>query len=229
MYIDFHTHKRRHLNDPQILEVISVHPGKHHADGFFTIGYHPWWTESVPASAEKAQIASLMKSDPGCLAVGECGLDSLKGPSSVIQEEVFRSQILLANDLGVPVIVHCVRAYNRLLEIRREIGKTDWVVHGFMRNKTLARQLLEQGIYLSMAPYDGMTERFRETIAYCPSERLFLETDSDPNSDIRTRYTIAAMVRNIDIETLQDTILNNFKYFFRWKEQARPGWSVQNY
>jgi TatD DNase family protein len=228
MYIDFHTHKQRNKGDHDVIEVVSVHPEKHHINGYFTLGYHPWWTQVVPDAFAMEEIRSFILSDPACLAVGECGMDKLKGPSLDIQESIFRSQVLLANSMNVPVIVHCVRAFDRLLSIRKEIGKTDWVVHGFMRNKILARHLIDQGIYLSMAPYEKMAVSFRETLAYCPSDRFFLETDSDPVLNIRSVYRISAEIRHTDTEALQMQLLNNFKYFFRWKDLSLPGWSAQN-
>lgn len=228
MYIDFHTHKQRHKGEHDVIEVVSVHPEKHHTDGYFTIGLHPWWTNAVPDTLEMEHIRSLLFSDPACLAVGECGLDNLKGPALNLQESIFRSQVLLANSMNVPVIVHCVRAFDRLLGIRKEIGKTDWVVHGFMRNKILAAHLIDHGIYLSMAPFEKMTESFRETMAFCPSDRFFLETDSDPLKNIRSVYNICAEIRHTDTETLQLQLLNNFKHFFRWKDLFLHGWNAQN-
>jgi TatD DNase family protein len=229
MYIDFHTHKQRHKGEQDVIEVVSVHPEKHHTDGYFTMGHHPWWTIAVPDTHAMEQICSLLVSDPACLAVGECGLDSLKGPDLDLQESIFRSQVLLANSMNVPVIVHCVRAFDRLLRFRKEIGKTDWVVHGFMRNKILAGQLIDQGIYLSMAPFEKMAVSFRETLAYCPSDRFFLETDSDPLLNIRSVYRISAEIRHTDTEALQMQLLNNFKYFFRWKDLSLHGWNAQSY
>ncbi|MBK9253870.1 MAG: TatD family hydrolase [Saprospiraceae bacterium] len=226
-FIDFHTHKRRFSN-PEVIEIVSVHPGKHHTDSWFTIGYHPWWTEEALNSAQTDVIKNSFSEHKFCLGVGECGLDKLKGPDLGVQEEILRSHILMANESEVPVIIHCVRAFQRLLQIRKEMGKTDWAVHGFVRNKVLAGQLLDAGFYLSVAPHDKMSDNFTEMIKYIPADRLFLETDSHPDMNILENYKKASLLRKCEVEDLKSQIFENLKVFFKWKKVPPNGWSALN-
>lgn len=217
-YLDFHTH-RMLFKDAEVLEIISIHPGRNRDAMLFTMGYHPWWTEQRLSDKAMICLSDAWQQSTDCLALGECGLDSLKGPDLQQQEVIFRQQVELANKLQSPVIIHCVRSFDRLLRIKRELGQTPWAVHGFVRNKVLAGQLLDQGIYLSVAPHANMHVRMQEMLAYIPIDRLFLESDSDYSLSILERYRIFAQLRTMPEEELKVRLLRNAKTFFgsRWK------------
>ena len=113
LYIDFHTH---HL--PTENDVVAV------VDGRDTWGIHPWRAYSQHLPDERGESKSFpLREDLGeasrCLAIGECGLDALRGASMERQEEVFLHHIALSERLGKPPIVHCVKALDRLLRLRR--------------------------------------------------------------------------------------------------------------
>ena len=186
------------------------------------MGFHPWWTEEL---LNREQINTLQQKyvqDPFCLGIGECGLDKLKGIDLERQEEIFIQQIMVANLLGAPVIVHCVRAYDRVIRLKKSLAMTPWVIHGFVRNKVLAKQLLDADILMSLAPSSIMANSFEETLKYIPLNSLFLETDSDFRHNIMERYEIMATIRKIEIHHLKEQIFINFKIFFseKWKYQT---------
>jgi TatD DNase family protein len=216
MYIDFHTHKPLFSPDSNVLEIISMHKAVKYEKEYFTVGHHPWWTES-PLSEEDIQNLEILLSDKFCLGIGECGLDKLKGASKEIQEEVFYQHIMLANKHNVPLIIHCVRQYDQVINFRKKYGKTPWVIHGFRRNKQLAKSLIDQGIMVSVSPFENMNESFVDMLKYLPSESYFLETDSEYTLNIMKRYQIMATLRNIDLEELKEQMMENFKMFFYWK------------
>jgi TatD DNase family protein len=215
--IDFHTHSRREENE--IIEVISLHPGKIKDKKYYTIGYHPWWTVDILNEAELAILKNSFLYDTFCLGLGEFGLDNLKGLDMDLQEEIFVQQITLANEVEAPVVVHCVRAFDRLLRLKQTKGQTSWVVHGFVRNKTLAKQVLDKGIYLSLAPHGKMNPVFEEMLKYVPLDRIFIETDSETSFNILERYRIFAALRNLAIEEIEEQLYTNFKHFYssKWK------------
>jgi TatD DNase family protein len=213
--IDFHTHSKREINN--IVEVISVHPGLKETDTWHTMGYHPWWTTQPLTDEALDVLYQQYKIQPNCLGIGECGLDKLKGVALNIQEVIFQQHIELANQLHAPLIVHCVRAYDRLLILHKKFAKTPWVIHGYMRNFTLAQTLLQAGIYLSVAPAAQLTSVFKETLHHLPLEKTFLETDSETSLNISQRYAIFAALRQIELPELQEQLFSNFKTFFAWK------------
>ncbi|MBK9737747.1 MAG: TatD family hydrolase [Saprospiraceae bacterium] len=210
------------------MEVISLHEGQQKEYEFYTIGCHPWWTEKILAENQLELIKSKFLNDPFCLGIGECGLDSLKGPNLDLQELIFIQHIQLANLLGAPVIIHCVRAFDRLIKLRKKMGETPWVVHGFLRNKILAAQLIEAGCYLSLAPTKLMTNTFRDTLLYLPLDRVFIETDGDSSTSILERYRIFCELRNLKLVDLSAQIFMNFKNFYKEKWKYHHGWKEPN-
>ncbi len=225
-FIDFHNHNIWHSDD--VIEVVSVHDSQVKKRVYYTVGYHPWWTEDLLSEKNLDMMRSSYISDPYCLGLGEFGLDSLKGPGLDIQEENFRKQIRIANEVSSPVVIHCVRAYDRIIRLRKELGKTDWVIHGFVRNKILARQLIDAGFYLSVAPCERMKLVFEEMLAYVPMDRIFIETDSEFTLNIQQRYTIFAQIREVDVTTLKMQLFDNFKTFYTFKWAYLTGLKEQN-
>ena len=217
MYIDFHTHKPIYSNDPQVIEIISAHKNVKYENEFYTIGHHPWWTEKALDNDEINNLQQNLK-NKFCLGIGECGLDKLKGVSKEIQEEVFYQQIQVANENNVPLIIHCVRQYDQILHFRKQYGKTSWVIHGFRRIQQLAKSLLDQGIKMSVSPFENMNQSFKEMLEYIPLEGFFIETDSNYSLNIKERYAIMATLKKVDEEHLQEIMIENLTTFFKWKE-----------
>lgn len=213
MYIDFHTHKPIYNNNPDILEVISMHKNVKYEKEYFTVGHHPWWTER-PLSEHDLQNLETLLLDKFCLGIGESGLDKLKGASKEIQEEVFYQHIMLANKHDVPLIIHCVRQYDQVINFRKKYGKTPWVIHGFRRNIQLVKSLIDQGIMVSVSPFERMNESFVEMLKFLPSDSYFVETDSEYSLNIIQRYQIIADLKAIDLEDLKAQMVENFNSFF---------------
>ena len=221
-FIDFHTHSQIQDGD-DVLEVVSIHPDKYKHATYYTIGYHPWWTLNILDDTQINIMRMHYLQNANCLGLGEFGLDKIKGNNLDVQEEIVIQQLLLANELNAPVVLHCVRAFDRLLRLAKNYKQTPWVVHGFVRNKTLAQQVIDAGIYLSIAPHNQMTATMQEMLAYLPEDRMFLETDSDFTLTIQQRYAIFADIKGLEISTIQTVLFENFKKFFSEKWQYHIG------
>lgn len=206
-YLDFHTHRNTFQED--VFEILSWHPDKPKPQGFFTVGYHPWWTKAPLNENERKFLYEQYQTDPHCCAIGECGLDKLKGIDLDTQELIFLQHIEIANELHSPIIIHCVRQFDRLLRIRKLYGKTTWVIHGFVRNKLLAKQILDAGCRVSVAPTQIMNNTFREMLQFLPLDRMFIETDSDRSTNIQERYAIFAELNNLSLEKLKEQMIQN--------------------
>ncbi|TYP99858.1 TatD DNase family protein [Tenacibaculum adriaticum] len=213
-YLDFHTHKMRRQSEANISEIVSIHLGKETEHSLYTIGKHPWWTEEV-LSKEELNTLTLHLSSEHCLAMGEMGLDKFKGPELSKQIEILKSQLVLANALKKPVIIHCVRAFDQLIQIKKEFPHIpNWCIHGFSRHPELAKQLIHQGFYISLIPVLQPTEKYKTLLTSLPLDRFFLETDSMPNISIENIYLQAAKILNISVETLIKQINKNAITFF---------------
>ncbi|MDY0780486.1 TatD family hydrolase [Tenacibaculum sp. IB213877] len=216
-YLDFHTHRMCRQNDAEILEIVSIHLGKETEYDWYTVGKHPWWTEEVLSEDEKGQFLAHL-SNKYCLAIGEIGLDKLKGPELTKQLEIFKSVLAVANEHQKPVIIHCVRAFDSLIKVKKEFPDIpNWYIHGFSRHTELAKQLIDQGFYLSIMPVFEVTEKYQTLLQSLPKDRFFLETDSMPNIKIEDIYLQASKILNVSQETLQQQIIQNAKTFFGYE------------
>lgn len=177
---DFHTH---HLDAPAGA-TINLPP--HVLDApdswkprpglSYSVGIHPW--NVMPGTPINRWLQSLeqLASRPEVTAVGECGLDRLRGDFA-LQQDVFRKQALLAERFHKPLIIHCVKAQAELLRFHKELHlHVQWTVHGFRGNASAARQLLAAGFDLSFSRHFQP-----EAVRACPPDRLHIETD---DSDI---------------------------------------------
>ena len=170
MILDIHTHAdttdpRRVVNyDPTYGAPLPAAP-------VFSAGIHPW-------NADRADLDALRRIAPRAYAIGEAGLDKLCGPSIDVQVPVFVSQARLADELGKPLIIHCVKAWPELIAVRRSLQPTTpWIIHGFRGKPELAQQLLREGFDISLG------EKFNPaTRAVIPDGRLYTETDESPLS-----------------------------------------------
>jgi TatD DNase family protein len=209
-------------NGDDTIEVISIHDNQQKKYQYYTFGFHPWWTLEPLSSDALTKMSDNYLYDDQCLGLGEFGLDNLKGADLDIQEHIFIQQISIANQVKSPVVIHCVRSFDRVLRLRKKYGETPWVIHGFVRNKILARQVLDAGILLSVAPHSVMTNVFSEMLAYIPINSVFLETDSDFSMNIKDRYATFAALRQLDVKTLREQMFLNFTTFYKdkWKHHV---------
>ena len=212
-YLDFHTHAMRKADEGDVVEIVSLHLGQEKAHDYFTVGLHPWWTTEPVTMGQRQELISLLHQE-NCLAMGEMGLDNLKGPALHVQMDAFRSQLSIANDLGKPVIIHCVRAFDQLMQVKREFPSIKkWCVHGYGRHAILARQLIDQGFYLSIMPTLSM--KYRALFQALPHDRLFLETDSMADVDIVDLYSQVAGILDMNIHHLTRQMNSNARDFFQ--------------
>lgn len=213
-YLDFHTHSIRRKDDINVVEIVSLHLGQEKDHQLFTVGKHPWWTNSTLTSDEQQQLIKLLSSEK-CLAMGEMGLDKLKGEPMNIQVEILKDLLNVAVEVKKPVIIHCVRAFDNLIKLKRQYSQIQkWCVHGFSRHAELAKQLIHEGFYISLMPVKQITQKYIDLVESLPAEKFFLETDSMPNTQIETIYLQVAEIRGISVSELQKQLANNANNFF---------------
>ena len=190
LYIDFHTHKV-----PASKDVIAIVEGRE------TWGIHPW------KAGEEFVVPDLS----GKLAIGECGLDGLRGPAMEVQEEVFIRQIRLSEEFGKPLIIHCVKALDRLLQLHKELKpKQMWMLHGFRGKPQQLRSFLDAGFFVSFG-----FQHNEESLRICPTDRLLLETDDDVVHSIEEIYNNVARKRGLELSDLGEVMVENYRAFFR--------------
>ena len=180
--LDFHTHRLDATGaliavDPRRFD---PQPGK-----WYSVGFHPWDNVENLTNSNFDLLEQCAR-HPQVLAVGETGMDRLRGADLMKQEAAFVRHLQLARELGKPVVVHNVRATREILDARHRAGLDDitLVIHGIRGNAHVARTLLDAGCYLSF----GL--RFNaKALQATPADRLLIETDDSdtPITDVATQ------------------------------------------
>lgn len=173
---------------------------------WFSCGVHPWYSEDAePQLKFLKEIAG----DPRIVAIGEAGFDKLKGPSLDIQQKIFEQQIELSEQLRKPLIIHCVKAWDKLLHLHKVYNpKQTWIIHDYKGKPELTRQLLTHGFMFSIG------EKYNEeSLKLIPLDRLFCETD-DADTGIEEIYADVAESLAITVDKLALHIENNIRRIF---------------
>ena len=174
----------------------------------YSVGIHPWYIfDNV-----KEQLSALksLATQSNVLAIGETGLDKLSEVPFDIQQFVFTESAIISEELRKPLIIHCVKAWAEIIgEKKRLKPNCPWIIHGFRGNGELAKQLLDQGLYLSFGK-QFQTESLQKAEK---DFRLFAETD-DKETEISTVYQHIATTLAISLEDLTTQIEKNIKEIF---------------
>ena len=215
MYIDIHTHSV--YKEKDVLIIQNLFPDEVYnisKNNFYSVGLHPWYVkkESLPADILAIKEVCPAKN---VIAIGEAGIDKLKEIPVELQIEAFNKQIELSIWYKKPMVIHCVKAYNELLEIRNKSGtKIPWIIHWFNASYEIAQELIRKNCYLSygIMLFKNNSKAY-EAYVKLPLENLFFETD-DAGYSIRQVYSKAAKLKNKSVEELQSQIISNFKTCF---------------
>jgi TatD DNase family protein len=215
-YVNIHCHGNAHGDDE--VRVHNLFAGGalpvEAPPKFCSVGIHPWFIETTDFAVAFEQIRSVAPHQH-CLAVGEVGLDRVRGPGLEKQKQVMESQLDLAEALGLPVIVHCVRAYSDLLQLHKErTAQLPWVLHGFHGSPEIAEQCVSKGMYLSLGPSVlAQPDRTRKLLESLPLDRLFLETD-EQTAAVAEIYEAICAVTRIEEAALRERVAENFERVF---------------
>ena len=188
---------------------------------FFSTGLHPWKANEWNEESRK-QLLKLISS-PKCVAIGETGLDKLKGPSLKIQIQCFEEQLIMAESAKSPVILHIVRSWNELKPIIKN-SPIPIIWHGFNKSKLL-NEVLSEGVYISLGRSLMLDQNLQDAVRDAPIHRIFLETDDDV-IQIESLYQKLAELKGLNLPDLESRITQNIQNIF-------PKWIIglngQNY
>jgi TatD DNase family protein len=206
MLVNIHTHYKRAdsieiVNCSEILNFPS----------YYSSGIHPWNAET---NSLKISNLENKAQDKFMLAIGEIGLDKIKGPALEIQKTCFIDQVLIAEKINRPVIIHCVKAWNEIMEIKKDLQpKQTWIFHGFTKVSIL-ESVLQEGLMISIGAGIMNNLKLQEALKNIPNEQLFLETD-DSEITILEIYKKVSTIKNLSLSELEEIIENNFNRIFR--------------
>ncbi len=213
-YIDIHTHRQSTEFPTEIVAFCNYivenaedpTTGTIGLNGRYSAGIHPWYIhDNGTDQFKKLQEIAIQ---PTVYMIGEAGLDKLIATPLPVQVMLFEAQAALAESLQKPMVIHCVKAWQELLETHRRIRPTlPWLIHGFRGKGDLARQLVRKGCYLSFGIHFHP-----EAVQAAWPDRLFAETDEAPDS-IRTVYRQLAAAIGCPLSALTIQIERNLKNF----------------
>ncbi len=216
---------------PSSLEAIKI--AKKYEGIFAAIGIHPH--DATALDQELLTKLRIYAREPEVVAIGEIGLDYYRNLSPrEVQEDAFRKQINLAQELKKPIIIHDRDAHEDTVRVLREerAGVNGGILHCFSGSWEMARQCMLLGFYISIAgpvTYHN-ANKLLDICKLVPLDRLLIETDCpyltpEPfrgkrNEPARVRLVgeKIAELRKISLEKLAETTTNNALTVFQIKK-----------
>jgi len=145
---------------------------------YSSCGIHPHEAEDADRDFEE-QICGILKNEK-VRAIGEIGLDYHYDFSPRdVQKEIFERQMLLAQKVDYPVIIHDREAHGDCMEIVRRFNVRG-VFHSFSGSAEMVKELVKLGYYIS---FSGVVtfknaSSILKAVAEVPEDRLLIETDA---------------------------------------------------
>jgi Mg-dependent DNase len=213
-YIDLHTHRNYPVKKCRVLSVKNV--ALNHSEAITevdcSIGLHPWFIDGNTEHELRLMANELKRAQ--VLAIGECGLDKNIAIPLSDQKSVFERQVKLAHTYRKPLIIHCVRAFQEIVDSLKSMKFEGAVIfHGYRKNWILAQQLIDRGYYLSIGVH-CLNGSQNELLNNIPLANLFLETDIDVTVEITTLYEYVAQIRSLELEEVIETLYRNYRNVF---------------
>ena len=199
--------------DERIFAAAGVHPQKANAWG-------------------KAAAETLDKLIPDIVAIGEIGLDYTNNmPSRALQQEVFRAQLQIARDAGIPVIIHCRKAFADTIRILAEerIEEFRGVMHAFSGSLETALSCIDMGLKIGVAGPVTWKNSVKPiaVVKAISLQDILLETDSPDLSPACHRGVVnepaflidialrVAEIKGFSIEEVSTVTTENAQFIFK--------------
>jgi TatD DNase family protein len=143
-------------------------------------GVHPWYTDDLPS--DYLETLTRYLDQPGSV-IGEIGIDHwTEGLDRGRQEEVFLAQLALARERTVPVTIHGLKAWGRLLELLHSYGAPSrgFLLHSYSGPQEMVRAFVDLGAYFSVCPafFSPQRSKTLELFRHIPLDRILPETDA---------------------------------------------------
>ena len=199
---------------------------------FFSVGLHPLDADEWKADLGD-QIRELGLSDKRVVAIGEMGLDFFKADNRELQIEVFRSQLHIARELDLPVIIHCRDAAEMMRQVCQEFwaefGQVRGVMHCWSGTPVETQWFLDLGFYISFSgvvTFKTATQ-IQASARIVPSDKLLVETDCPFLAPVPKRgkrnepafvahvASYLAQLRDEELDSLADNTTDNARRLFR--------------
>ncbi len=155
-----------------------------------SLGIHP--CDTTELTEEDMDWLARQSRLEKCVAIGEIGLDYYwDEPDREWQKKWFARQLRLAQEVGLPVVIHSREAAQDTVELMREehAEKSGGVIHCYSYSRELVRSFLDMGFYIGVGGVVTFKNgrKLKETVEYLPMDRILLETDCPYLSPVPNR------------------------------------------
>jgi len=144
------------------------------------LGLHPYFMDQH-GEQDLAALETALDEHPEVVAVGECGIDARFADSLEAQWRLFDAQLRMARERRLPVVIHCVRANDRVAKRLRQLAlPAGGLIHAFAGSAEQARRFIDLGFVVGLggAVTFDRAKRLRRAVAALPDDGYVLETDS---------------------------------------------------
>lgn len=202
---------------------IGVQLARKYPNVYATVGIHPHNAKSFDRNI--INELKRMADDPKVVAIGEIGLDYYRYLSpKQAQEEAFKAQLLLAEELQLPVVIHDREAHDEILKTLSEFeNRLKGVMHCFSGSKKMATQCIAYGFYISLAGTVTFPNaaRLQQIAVWLELDKMLVETDcpwlapqmirGKRNEPAFLTYTAEkiASLKNISLEKVAEATTKN--------------------
>jgi len=210
MLINLHTHHKigqKFVLDIGLKEELI-------GDFSFSAGLHPWYFGTENLQENLIKLESIIQ-NPNCFAIGEIGLDKFSKIDINEQKEVFDSCVKLAKKYNKSIIIHSVKMYNEIIQILKNNNFTGKVFfHSFNANSQITKQLIKNNNFFYSISELSLrnSDKIKESLQIIPVDKLFVETDDNPNGDLMLIIKKISELINVKFEDLKSIIQNNCVY-----------------
>lgn len=212
-FIDIHTHPFHKEADTIIVQ--NIFPGDGFAAfngrNFYSVGLHPWHLGTKDENNEAMQMVEEALEFDHVIFVGETGLDKINGGDFNEQLRVFEAHAVMAEEYEYPLIIHCVKAMNEVVELRNKMNPAmPWILHGYNGSLELSKQLADKGFLFSFGKnLFRKNSKAVKSFKYLPLNKIFFETD-ELDSNVDAIYEQAAVLKELPVEKLKEAVWKNF-------------------
>jgi len=213
LFVNIHGHRQASNIQEWVMRSLmaSDYPPGDIEYGYYSVGFHPYNVGKFDEQDTLDKVRLAIR-NPKVLAIGEIGLDkSIEAPMEQ-QIRIFEAQLDIAEQAKTPVILHVVRAFNELIEIKKARKlSVPMIIHGYNGSRQMADELVRTGFLISFGEaICGEHSKIIEALLSVPLEKMFLETD-EGDMDIREVYQMAADAKGLTIEQVRVQIMQNAK------------------
>ena len=193
-------------------KLVDIHTHRPLDETFRTIstaGIHPYDVDT----ADDSTLEAIERVADDVDAIGEIGLDGVCSSDFDKQEQIFRKQLFIAQHHKKGVVIHAVRAFEKVMKILEEHTLPFVIFHGFIGSVEQARQAVNRGYFLSFGERTFHSSKTIKALQETPLDHIFVESDTS-RMPLEEIYAKIAEILSTEPHKLAKQIDENFEQLF---------------